>query len=192
MNRTALARSLDASAAQIAAGLRAGEVLGLCHVRPNGRIAWESNGHLLEEPQTSLPPSAAITSSPKDERPAPERIPPRVVLAEFATQWEASPLYRQRYIFTAGRDHRLAAPLGSVLTLPDLKARIALYLTHPNACYTQCAHAFHIFASHVNEFIPQPDRATGRRVMDATATRDYLRRQRGDHDDTVRRPESAK
>lgn len=183
VNRALLARTWDANAGLVTAALRAGEDVGLCRVLRTGRVAFSAYDAPLGAPERPpAPPSAVRTATPLA---AGEVVPDRPthgqVMAEFAKQWAGT--YKQQYIFTAGKDHRLARTLASAMPLTDLSRRVAVYLTHENPFYSECAHAFGVFAQRVNEFtgrrpVAAPARTSGPRVLDADASREYMKRQR--------------
>lgn len=148
VNRTLLARDLETSADVVRRALTAGEAGGVVAVLKNGRIAFCAEPMLIAPP--ARPHLAAVAPAPPAPAAQEEKATTAWVLAEFGRQWEGQ--YRQRYVFTPGKDHKLAATLAT-LTRADLASRVRTYLRHDDPFYARCTHAFGIFATRVNDFI---------------------------------------
>lgn len=181
VNRAALARSLDARPEVVGHALMAGEQMGLCRGLRSGRVAFRQEG--LFPTEQSIPVNGdkpAVVDAPADAagetaRRTTATIPQ--VLGEFARQWQA--VYKQQYVFTPGKDHKLAKAIGSVLSPEEVARRVGNYLRTQNSYYSERTHSFSVFVRDINEF-GAPVKDTGRRhVPGVDETREYLRRLRG-------------
>ena len=168
LNRAALARELEATAAVIARGLRAAEAIGVARVLPNGRISF------IEEGMFDVPVPEHAVAKPV-EGPAPDVMTTEEVLKEFGRQWAAR--YGQRYVFAWEKDRKTAKTLATHMTPAEIRRRVAAYLAHPDPFYAQCAHAFGVFATAVNKVGASAAPSLKQDgIMSAVETREYLRK----------------
>lgn len=161
LNRRLLAEQIPTTPQVIARAIRDGYEAGLCVCDRQGRLTFNSNGDMFEGARPNAPVKQL-------DEPPPKPYGTRDVLAEFKRQWEAK--YRQSYAFQHPKDDKLAkalVPLGA----EAVAARVGVYLTHPDDFYRECVHAFSVFATQINKFIPRP-RSSGRSaVPDEAASR---------------------
>lgn len=175
VNRAATARDLDTRPALVSRALAAGEALGLCRIRQNGRVAFAAYDTQLGQEPTPIRATGTREAPPDPQGERPVHTPGQV-MGEFAKQWRAK--YRTTYVFTPGRDHKVAKALAGSLLPEDLARRIGNYLTSPNPFYAESAHSFSLFAQRVNEFVAYRPTATASRVPNADQTAAYIARMR--------------
>jgi hypothetical protein len=157
VNRTALAQQLQTSPGVVSRGIGAGERAGLIAIRPNGHIAFVPAGLPMgEAPAPSRPAVRPIDGVPAA---SPGTVTGQWVKGEFARQWEER--YRQRYVFTPGKDDKLALGIARTLTAAEVTGRVRAYLNHPDGYYARCAHAFGLFVARINEFAVVPAASRG-------------------------------
>jgi hypothetical protein len=180
VNRAALARSLDARPEVVGHALMAGEQLGVCRVLRTGRVVFRGEGLFPVETTPANGSKPAVVDAPPDPageaaRRTTATIPQ--VLGEFARQWQAA--YKQQYVFTPGKDHKLAKAIGSALSPEEVARRVTNYLKTQNSYYSERMHSFSVFVRDINEF-GAPARESGRRqVPSVDETREYLRKLKG-------------
>ncbi len=181
VNRTGVARALDAGAQVVQGALAAGRAIGLCHVLQNGRIAFTGYDGLLGSdpaaPETPGRPAVVIPQDDPKAEVARQITTKAMVFAAFGTRWTER--YKQRFVISGERDYpRLAGAL-CVLSPDELDARLDCYFADPDPYWADCKHSFGSFARNVHRFVPTTTAAAKQaRVKDADATRDYLRKQR--------------
>ena len=178
LNASALARDLDTNAGLVRAALMAGEQAGLCQTHPNGRVAFTAYDTLLGVERPTRAASTAVREAPAGEVAAVRGPTVGEVFAVFARLWQKH--YGQRYVFTPGKDPKLAKALGASLTLADIERRITDYLGHADQFYGECKHSFSIFVKDVNKFAVAAARHHHPREAssDVAETRRYLAEQR--------------
>ena len=185
VNRAEVGRRLEASPDVVARAVRAGEAIGLCRPRQNGRIAFSAYDRTIDaEPKAPRPAGVAVAPQgphrpdPDDDEAPVVRVKPRAVVAEFARQWS----FRRKATFIIEKRYYVFASESGLTTLEfgDLQRRIAAYLTDPEPFYQQCQYAFSTFCKNVNKFHGSTVRVAdgSRYVPDVDATREYMRRQR--------------
>jgi hypothetical protein len=146
VNRAALARNLEVPPAAVGKALIGGTQVGLCRVLGNGKVAFTAEG-LPGIADTNQRVAEEIHATREVHRPM---SPKDAVMAEFARQWQERE--GQRYVFTRGKDDKLAAGIADTITLEDLTARVRRYLSHPDQFYARCAFSFGVFVSRINDF----------------------------------------
>lgn len=152
VNRAALARRLETTPDVVRRSLTAGEQAGLLLMHRNGVVQWLSE----ELPLVDRPAPRVETLVQAGQVPelSPGQATKQWVMGEFARLWEDH--YRQRYVFTPGKDHKLASALATTHTSAVVLTRaMRAYIADEDPFYARCKHAFSVFTSCVMRFVAE-------------------------------------